>query len=89
MDPFNSFMTKKLGGKYVGPAERRGGRKREETPEAGADLDLDQDPGSSDSSASGTKQANNHSLIPLPTRSDQILKLAKKKMKISLKKEEI
>ena len=79
MDPFSSFMTKKLGGKYVGPAERRGGRKREETPEAGADLDLDQDPGSSDSSASNTKQANNHSTIPLPTRSDQILKLAKKK----------
>ena len=73
-------MTKKLGGKYVGPAERRGGRKREETPEAGADLDLDQeDPGSSDLSASNTKQANNHSTIPLPTRSDQILKLAKKK----------
>ena len=43
MDPFSSFMTKKLGGKYVGPSERRGGRKREETPEAGADLDLDPD----------------------------------------------
>ena len=80
MDPFNSFMTKKLGGKYVKPAERRGGRKREETPEAGADLDLDQeDPGSSDLSASNTKQADNHGTIPLPTRSDQILKLAKKK----------
>ena len=79
MDPFSSFMTKKLGGNYVGPAERSGGRKREETPEAVADLDLDQDPGSSDLFASNTKQANNDSSIHLPTRSDQILKLAKKK----------
>ena len=71
-------MAKELGGKYVGPAERRGGRKREDTPEAGADLDLDQDPGSSDLSASNTKQDNNHILIPLTTRSDQILQLAKK-----------
>ena len=69
MDPFNSFMNKKFGGKYVGPPERRGGRRREEAGE---------EPTAASSALPDhltSTPVKNH----LPTRTDNILKLANNK----------
>ena len=69
MDHFNSFMNKKLGGKYVGPPERRGGRRREEAGE--------------EPTAASSALPDHLTSTPvkslIPTRNDNILKLANNK----------
>ena len=81
MDSLHALMDKKLGGKYSGPSAKRGGR-REDTATTPPPPDATPAPAgtfSTPSRSSPIQHLGSSPRSPLPTRTDKLLHLSKKK----------